>query len=277
MSALLEAKKQQFAFVCNRCASDSKSIGQYIVGGVGTDSICSWCAASLTSIAYTDDVLEPFIGQHGQMTSSSSLTIELSRRFIYDVNGYYRELGVSPHASKAELRQAYQESIQDDRLTYIAKVLLDNETRIQYDLLKIGQLWFDPWLSARVREEMLDEVQGQDIAEEGEVTVRQDLLEREDQPINISPAEETWSPSAWGHYTWHIGPRTWLMARWRLMLSLAARELGMTIPDLMVGVMRGEQPWAVYRLSAGRTIFFLEEHAVASTELARAAIVSVAT
>lgn len=207
MSALLEAKKQQFAFVCDRCASDSKSIGQHMVGGVGTDSICSWCAASLTQIAYTGDVLEPFIGQHGQMTSSSSLTIELSRRFIYDVNGYYAELA-SPHATKAEVRRAYQESSQNDRLTYIAKTLLDHETRIQYDLLKVGQLWFDPWLSAGVREEMLDEVQGQDIAEEGGVTVRQDLLEREDQPITISPVEESWSPSAWGHYTWHIGPRT---------------------------------------------------------------------
>ena len=106
---------------------------------------------------------------------------------------------------------------------------------------------------------------------------RQDLLEREDHPINISPVEDPWTPSGWGHYTWHIGPRDWLMARWRLMLSLAAQELGVTIPDLMVGVMRGEQPWAVYQLSAGRTIFFIEEHAVASTELARAAIVSVAT
>ena len=277
MSALLEARKEKFAFICDRCASDSKAIGQHIVGGVGTDSICSWCASSLTQVAYTDDVLEPFVGQHGQMTCSSSLVLDLGRRHIWDVNGYYRELGVEPHAPKAELRRAYQASVQDDRLTYIAKVLLNDETRIQYDLLKIGQLWFDPWLSARVREEMLDEVQGRDIAEEGEVTVRQDLLEREDQPINISPVEETWSPSGWGHYTWHIGPRDWLMARWRLMLSLAAQELGRTIPDLMVGVMRGEQPWAVYRLSAGRTIFFLEEHAVASTELARAAIVSVAT
>lgn len=277
MSALLEAKKQQFAFVCDRCASDSKSIGQYIVGGVGTDSICSWCAASLTQVAYTGAVLEPFIGQPGQMTSSSSLTIELSRRFIYDVNGYYRELGVSPHCSKAELRQAYQESAQDDRLTYIAKILLDHETRIQYDLLKIGQLWFDPWLSARVREEMLDEVQGQDIAEEGETTVRQDLLEREDHPVSLSPEPEQWRPSAWGHYTWHIGPRPWLMSRWRLMLSLAAQDLGVVLPDLMVGVMRGEGAWAVHHISAGRTIFFLEVDAVASTELARAAIVHATT
>lgn len=277
MSALMDAKKSQFAFICDRCASDSKAISQHIVGGVGTDSICSWCSRSLTQVAYTGEVLDPFIGQHGQMTSSSSLALDLSRRHVWDVNGYYRELGVSPHATKAELRRAYQESSQNDRLTYIAKTLLDHETRIQYDLLKVGQLWFDPWLSARVREEMLDEVQGQDIAEEGEVTVRQDLLEREDHPINISPVEDPWSPSGWGHYTWHIGPRDWLMSRWRLMLSLAARELGMTIPDLMVGVMRGEQPWAVYQLSAGRTIFFLEEHAVASTELARSAIVSLAT
>lgn len=67
------------------------------------------------------------------------------------------------------------------------------------------------------------------------------------------------------------------MARWRLMLSLAAQELGVTIPDLMVGVMRVSSPGPFYQLSAGRTIFFIEEHAVASTELARSAIVSLAT
>mgnify|MGYP000872290916 FL=1 len=273
MSALLEAKRAQYAFLCQRCASDSRSVGQHIVGSVGTESICSWCSVSLTQVAYTGDVLDPFIGEAGQMTCSSSLTLDLARRHIWDVNGYYREFGVDPHVSKAELRQAYQDSSQDDRLTYIATVLLNDENRITYDLLPIGSLWFDPFLAASVLEEVLAEAGGQDIPEEGEQSAREAIAERLDQPITVSQTSyRSHNSRGWGHYTWHIGPRGWLMSRWRFMLSLAAKELGVVIPDLMVGVMRGDSPWVVHRLSAGRTIFFLEVDAVCSTDMARAAI-----
>jgi hypothetical protein len=275
-NALLNARRTDTAFVCDRCASDAKAIGQWGVGSVGTDSICQWCSSAITQVVYTGQVMEPYVGQHGQMTCSTNLALEPARRFIWDVNGYYRELGVDPHCSKAELREAYQaQGLDDDRLTYIAKVLLNDETRIQYDLLPIGQLWLDPLLTAVIRERILEDIEGTPITEEDleTQTMRKDLLAREGHPVDLSPHDEPWRPSGYGHYCYKVGPRDWLMVRWRSLLAQAATELNLHTKDLMVGVMRHAEPVGVYDLRDGRQIVFLEEHAFATIELARAAMV----
>lgn len=279
MNALLAAKRADTAFLCATCASDARGVGQYIVGGVGTDCICSWCRRSMTQVAYGGEVLEPLLAQHGEMTFSTSLVLDVPTRVIWDVNGYYRELGVDPHAPKAELRRAYQASVQDDRLTYIAKILLNDHTRREYDLLQLGQLWFDPWLAARVREEVLDAVQGNDITEqdveEGTRTVRQEIHSREDQPVDLRPNPDHGLNhlTGWGHYGWKVGPREWLMARWRLMLALAARDLGVRLERAMTGVMRSPDPVGFQKTHSG-TIFFIELDTIATIELATSVIVA---
>lgn len=279
MSALLAAKKADHAFICRSCADDARGVGQHLVGAVGTDCICSWCRRGMTQVAYTGAVLEPMLVEHGQMAFSASLVVDVARRVIWDVNGYYRELGADPHAPKSVLRRAYQDSIQDDRLTYIAKILLNDSTRVEYDLLQPGQLWFDPWLAARVREEVLDAVQGSDITEqdveEGTRTVRQEIHSREDQPVDLRPSPDHglnhWT--GWGHYGWLVGPRGWLMARWRLMLALAARDLGVRLERAMVGVMRSPDPVGFQKTHSG-TIFFIEMDTIATIELAASVIVA---
>jgi len=269
-------------FLCDTCASDAKVTGAELVGTLGLDSLCSWCG-QLASTVYTAKVLEPLLGQYGQMAASWSLDLDLVNRVIWDVNGYYRELGVDPHAPRETLREAYRaRGRHDDRLTYIAKVLLNRETRREYDALQIGQLWFDPWLSAVVRDAVLDDAvpSSEPDPPEREAAVRQELRDREDHPVDLRPsAQETSNVMAewdahWGHYTLCIGPRAWLMARWRLMLAIAARSLGVRIPGVLkVGVMRSEESWQVVVQRSG-PIFFLNVDVVATTELAEAAIVS---
>lgn len=279
MSALLDAKKSDVIFICGRCADDAP-VGRWVVGAVGTDCICSWCKANLTQVAYRSDADSPFVGHSGTMVSSPCTALELSRRFIWDVNGYYRSLGVDPHASKEELRRAYQERGSDDpRLTYIAKVLLNDATRLEYDLLQVGQLWFDPLLASVVRERLLEESQGTpDIDDPEARTMRKDLLQREDHPIDLLPGIEHASRSQWGHYCWRIGPRSWLMGRWRAFLAKAITDLGITLRfGLMVGVMRsGEHPFAVADISGGRSIIFLGEDVLATYELACEAVICAA-
>lgn len=278
MSALMDAKKSQVAFLCEGCITDARAVGQYIVGGVGTDCICSWCRRGLTQIAYTGAVLEPLLAQHGQMTFSASLVLDLPRRVIWDVNRYYAELGVDPHVPKAELRRAYQDSVQDPRSTYIAKILLNDETRREYDALQVGQLWFDPWLAARVRDEVLADTIGNDLTEQdvedGTRTVRQEIHSREDQPVDLRPNAHglNWN-NGWGHYGWKVGQRDWLMARWRLMLALAARDLGVRLERAMVGVMRSADPVGFQKTHSG-TIFFIEVDTIATIELAASVIVA---
>jgi len=280
MNALMSSKKSGVVFICNECAADARAIGQWGVGSVGTDSICSWCKANLTQVAYLAAADAPFIGHSGVMTCSTSTTMELSRIFIYDVNRYYHSLGVDPHCTKAELRRAYQESGLDDvRLTAIAKVLLNDETRLEYDLLKIGQLWFDAELAAVVRDSMLAESEGSDISEPEAETMRKDVLAKEGRPVDLTHQDVTEyleHPRGWGHYCWRIGPRDWLMGRWRALLCKAATDLGITLPyGLQVGVMRTHEAGAAYGvadLSVGRSIIFLREDVLATYELACEAV-----
>jgi hypothetical protein len=63
----------------------------------------------------------------------------------YDVNGYYRRLGVPPTATKLEIREAYQAlgGPNDAELTAIFKVLISRERRAAYDAKQPGSTFID--------------------------------------------------------------------------------------------------------------------------------------
>jgi hypothetical protein len=74
---------------------------------------------------------------------------------IWDVNGYYQELGASVYASREELRRAYRrkKGWRSPRLTYIFKQLLDPTIRRLYDSMPFGQVFWDRYVEDIVRKE----------------------------------------------------------------------------------------------------------------------------
>jgi hypothetical protein len=88
----------------------------------------------------------------GPETCSSSTVLDISPRLIWDVNSWYRDLGVAPEASRKEMRLAYLERGGPDsgRLTYILKCLCDTAKRRRYDRMPLGSLFMEDALVQEV-------------------------------------------------------------------------------------------------------------------------------
>ena len=61
----------------------------------------------------------------------------------FDVNGYYREIGVSPKATKAEIRDAILALPPSYRVAAIARLLLNRKRRAAYDAAPFGSVYVD--------------------------------------------------------------------------------------------------------------------------------------
>jgi hypothetical protein len=82
---------------------------------------------------------------------------------IFDVNGYYRELGFTfPYAgiTRRQLRLAFlaRNGESSIRLTYIMGQLLNPVSRREYDLMRYGDLYLDRDIQEWFRRKALDEV-----------------------------------------------------------------------------------------------------------------------
>lgn len=82
---------------------------------------------------------------HGPLVCSSSVALEPFPQHSWDVNGYYRELGVYWKATRKQLRLAYQrlQGQESRRLTYVLKQLLDPVVRRAYDGSPLGEPFLD--------------------------------------------------------------------------------------------------------------------------------------
>lgn len=82
------------------------------------------------------------VGWGPDLCSSSTVLVVLPE-IIWDVNGWYRRLGVKPDATRRQLRQAYYalDGPSSPRLSYILKQLLTRKIRREYDLCRLGELY----------------------------------------------------------------------------------------------------------------------------------------
>lgn len=88
----------------------------------------------------------------GVLTVSSSRELETYPSICWDVNGYYRDLGVHWKAGRRQLMEAYRDRGGPDnpRLTYILRQLLDEETRREYDLMPYGSVYMDDYVQEEI-------------------------------------------------------------------------------------------------------------------------------
>lgn len=272
-------------FLCGACLDSAPWAGGYLVGYPGFDGICAWCGRLGQQIV-SEEVNEPQVAQYGPFEWSPSLVVEPYRLWVWDVNCYYRDLGVPTDATRAQIKAAYQAANgeEDDRLTYIVKVLLDPEKRAVYDSIQPGDFYFDKFLREVVVQRVLDDSSEWVEPTEAEMeehlrTLKEDLDQRMNRPVSAAPldgdslSEQTaHDRSAWGYYAWRTGARAdYRMALWRCHLALAMREEGATA-TLRVGIARGlDAPWVVLPIGH-RPVAFLGEGERPTLELARSLV-----
>lgn len=116
---------------------------------------------------------EPYPFGSGTLVFSSCLALESWPSVVWDVNGYYHELGVGFRASRYQLRLAYQarKGDMDGRLTYVFSQLLNSQTRRDYDATPLGHVFLDFYVEQRIKNKAKQTAQsyramGLDISEE---------------------------------------------------------------------------------------------------------------
>lgn len=122
----------------------------------------------------TDQVAEerPFLTGEGPAECSSCTDLALRPYVCFDVNGYYREMGVHWKATRRQLMRAYQalDGQSSVRLTYIFQQLLNPTVRYEYDCTPLGEVFMDRYVQDELNRKMRDRMSAERrrLFEEGE-------------------------------------------------------------------------------------------------------------
>lgn len=229
--------------------------------------------------------------------------------WCWDVEGYYRELGVHWRAGKTELRRAYLvlDGPSSSRLTYVLAQLLDPETRRLYDRTLPGERFEDTYLAEqRQAQEQADysgfmfagwvlrTQYGQvGLTDAGLASVVGEQMGWGPDDVRLHGRQAVDSKEAcehhdgapppheypYGYYRWRSDSADeGLLAEWQRLLVAAASERGIHA-RLAVGI-KGEtpHPWVHARVGRVDVLFVDEHHQPDQHDAARAvALVAVIT
>ena len=191
---------------------------------------------------------------HGPTAASTCLDLAVPVRLVWDTNGYYRDLGISPEATRREIREAYQRlnGQESTRLTYIVKQLLDPEIRARYDATPLGSVFFDYEVETLLRDARVQEtaaLRAQGRVEEAEEIEALDFGESLDTLVRrvkddrAQPVQSVWSWAYFAKDTFRWDPER--LGRWQELLVSALGRAGHRL-DLAVGFSGGMgSPWEV--------------------------------
>lgn len=226
----------------------------------------SWRMGRAAANAALDELCEPeprVVGR-GPLAASTVTDIERWPAIVFDTNGYYARLGVHPRATKLQIRQAYERlnGQSSPLLTYIVKILLNDDKRREYDLTPSNAVFFDRYVAEFVKREALSEMaeQGDPVVDDGEQVFRLELdhlLNRAFDPntAKVVDSKDPWrhtSPSGasttwpWSFYLWGTSERDdERLARWQelLLRALRKKEVRTRIAVGLQGWL--ESPWEV--------------------------------
>lgn len=209
----------------------------------------------------------------GPLTWSTSTALVPVERVCYDVNGYYRELGVHWRASRRELMQAYQvlDGQSSARLTFVFKQLLDPEVRDRYDRMPEGSTFLDDYTDHELKrrahraagersgrgeivsaEEVLDEW-GYLLVDDVELDSVRSIGKDQKRP------DEPWDYSYYAWKTSSYLPDQHRLRRWQELLSTAASRRGVCPPVIIGTTALSDQPFKLEDVNGSMVIFFSEE------------------
>lgn len=171
-------------------------------------------------------------------------------RFVWDVNSYYRDLGVHWAAGRRQLKDAYlaRDGQRSQRLTYVLAQLLDATTRRQYDAMPPLSVFPDRYVieeaERQLKVEIARRIMERGITEdEADASVIADGLktsathqQQVDEMLagcddQVAPPQDETPPAPpafpWGHYLWRspdVDDR--VLAVWQRRVVRAAVERG---------------------------------------------------
>lgn len=248
---------------------------------------------------------DPVLYGRGPAECSSSTTLSVVHVWVYDVNGYYRELGVHPSATKRDLRLAYmaKDGQSSVRLTYILKQLLNPAVRAEYDRTPLGELYLDDY----VREQLKRAIEArqaqimEDLARRGVDTSRLDeeglardiaasmgaMFEGDDdtpdETVDGGPGvgQDVARPAKfdYAYYLWAIKPtldetestvRLVRLAEWQRLLVRALSDEGVQM-KFAVGIHGKPHRWVQAQIGY-RMVFLLNALEDPTEDLAAAAV-----
>lgn len=226
---------------------------------------------------------EVYVAGTGPVTFSTCVTLQPTRiaRYCFDTNGYYAALGVSPAATRKELREAYQRlgGATSPRLTYIIKQLLDPEVRARYDATPLGSVFLDYDVETYLRRKRVKDVVGLRIQgrhEEADALSECDVAgggEPIEAVVDTAPSvqEDARTRWPWSYYLRACeGGNTDRLAEWQELLTEAFAHDRHQL-HIAVGFSGGmELPWGVSTVGH-RLVVFLDPSEPPTEVYARAA------
>jgi hypothetical protein len=205
------------------------------------------------------------IGNGPPACSTVTDLVSVKPTFAWDVNGWYRSVGVPwPYigATTAALSRAYIASAgqSDARATYCLKRLLDRVSRAEYDLMPLGETFMDDlYVQDQIKHRAQAEASRRSndgvfteaisvMDEWGFLLVDDDKegSDNDDAPGFVpddEPESDQFEPIEWTYAYWvwrSPGRSTGLLERWQTLLVSALSVRGARV-HLAVGLM-GKQP-----------------------------------
>lgn len=243
--------------------------------------------------SYVNPDLPVLVGQGDPDFSTCTDLEPYTWPICWDVNGYYRDLGVHWKATKRELFLAYRDGDgpNNARLTYVFKQLLNADVRARYDRAPLGSQFVDKYvmeaLTRAIKQEMarrgMDQgdpdqfgraarffgfdVDDSDSRDDTPDTgfaddVDKEPVESEDvsdppETLEASPVEV---PFQYPYYLWRstCGDRD-ALGRWQALLVAALAKKGVK-QRISIGFHgRMAHPWVTAAVGY-RTVVFLNQH-----------------
>jgi hypothetical protein len=233
------------------------------------------------------DVSKPWKVGKGPVSASSSVALVRWPMFVYDVNGYYRTLGVSPWATKVEIRQAYQKILEQGenlvRATYVFKQLINANIRKQYDSQPEGEIYLDSWEIQRIKDEARAEAikrrmaQGLDVSDYDSNNA--ETLKVMDERGWVIPTPDDSKEDISEEYNWAYSFYRWRstsydinkLSRWQNILISSLAEQGAVLP-LVVGFHRESiHPWKVAKVGSHYVAFLRDTEEINPESAAKCA------
>lgn len=202
---------------------------------------------------------------------------------IWDVNRYYRDLGVEApfRPTRPEIRRAYRLGAMGPRETFCFKQLMNGGTRLRYDSAPWGSKFMDEFVWQEQKEKVLAEMVKRRMDPEDDALVRRvftalgvpvespDTPETADSPDILDndskddkdggiPSE---APAiyAFAYYLWKTTERPQdrtLLARWQPLVIRALSDLGVTM-GVSLGLMgRTPHEWSIGTVGRRTVAYF---------------------
>lgn len=236
---------------------------------------------------------EPYKVGRGPVECSTSTALAPLPEWCWDVNGYYRTLGVHWKATRKQLREAYQalDGQSSVYLTYVMTQLVNTAVRKAYDLAPPGEPFLDDiYVQERLKQKAAAEARRRTMA--GDYTTAKDVIEEDYKFIPDAPSEgvdeapaidqgapddelsdpDETVPWTYSYFLWksRYGEASERMARWQALLirEIADRQ---EVVRLAVGsVGRMAHPYIVGSVS-DQFVIFLNDKEEPTAEVASSA------